>query len=413
LEASLQEQRERRKDDFPVVRQLQAQLQELDSQIDSIANSIRQSLRSNYQSALALENGLQAQIDQLEERTLEEQGRAVQLGILARQSQTDRDLYDLLLKRFNELNAEAGIKSNNIQLIDTARVLSEPVSPVVPLNMAMALIAGLTFAAMFVLGREKLFDTLRTPDQIRERLGLSVLGVVPVLKEGAEDVAQLSDPKTMVSEAFSSLRASLMLASSHGLPKTILFTSTRASEGKSFTTVATAIGLSRIGKRVVVIDLDLRRPNQQRLNKLRNDCGATDILTQSLVLDDATQRDVYPGIDFITAGPIPPNPTELLTDERLKTLLGELVDRYDVVLVDSAPLLGLADAVLLGAVCEATVMVVESAANQTSATQNALARLRHGGAKVIGIVLNRFDARQAGYSYEYIYSYSADEKAPT
>lgn len=410
LQAQMQEQRERRKEDYPVVRQLQAQLDEFDGQINSIANNIRQSLRQDYNSALAVEQGIAAQIATLKDKTLEEQSLAVQLGILDRTTQTDRELYDLLLKRYNELNAEAGMKANNILLVDKARTPSEPVAPNIPVNMILSFIAGLGLAALFIFGREQLFDTLRTPDQVRERLDLPVIGVVPEVKNGAEDTDLLRNPKSEVSEAFSSLRAALMLASSHGLPKSIQFTSTRASEGKSFTTIATGIGLARIGKRVVVLDVDLRRPNQHRLNKLDNKHGTSDLLTHNMTIDEVLRREVYPGVDMITGGPIPPNPTELLTSESLSELVRQLEDRYDVVLLDSAPLLGLADAVLLGGASEATVLVIYSAGNQTATVRNAVARLRTGGAKVIGAVLNRFDAKQAGYAYEYSYSYESEHE---
>ncbi len=410
LQAQMQEQRERRKEDYPVVRQLQAQLDEMDSQINSIANHIRQSLRQDYSSALALEKGIESQMSELKEKTLEEQSLAVQFGILDRTTQTDRELYDLLLKRYNELNAEAGMKANNILLVDQARTPSEPVTPNIPLNIILSLIAGVGLAGLFVFGREQLFDTLRTPDEVRERLDLSVIGVVPEIREGADDTELLRDPKSEVSEAFSSLRAALMLASSHGLPRSIQFTSTRASEGKSFTAIATGIGLARIGKRVVVLDVDLRRPNQHRLNKLDNTHGASDLLTHNMTIEEVVQREVYPGVDMITGGPIPPNPTELLTSDSLSELVRQLEGRYDVVILDSAPLLGLADAVLLGATSEATVLVIHSAANQTATVRNAMNRLRAGGAKIIGAVLNRFDAKQAGYSYEYSYSYVSDHE---
>lgn len=410
LQAEMREQRERRKEDYPAVRQKQAQLDEIDSQINALANNIRQSLRQDYNSALALEKGIQAQLASLKDETLEEQSRAVQLGILDRTTQTDRELYDLLLKRYNELNAEAGMKANNILLVDRARTPSEPVTPNIPLNIILSLLAGLALSGLFVFGREQLFDTLRTPDQVRDRLDLPVVGVVPEVKEGAESTDLLRNPKSEVSEAFSSLRAALMLASSHGLPRSIQFTSTRASEGKSFTTIATGIGLARIGKRVIVLDVDLRRPNQHRLNKLKNDHGASDLLTQNMTIEQVVHREVYPGVDMITGGPIPPNPTELLTSDSLSELVRDLEGRYDVVLLDSAPLLGLADAVLLGTTSEATVLVIHSAANQTATVRNALNRLRAGGAKVIGAVLNRFDAKQAGYSYEYSYSYASDHE---
>src|SRR3546814_2490686 len=254
VQAEYEQELQRRKEDFPTVKQARARLDELDRQIAAIASGIRQTLRGNYQTALAQEQALDAQIAQLKSDTLNEQNQAVQLGILKRNTSNARKLYDLLNTRYNELNAEAGVQANNVSVVDRADRPLKPIKPSIVFNMAVALLAGLLFAALFVLGREQLFNVIRTPDDVGRKLGLPSLGAIPKMQEGFAIEQEVLDPKSLMSETFSSLRSSLMLVSSHGLPRSLMFPSAKQGGGKSSCCFATAIALSRIGKKVLVID---------------------------------------------------------------------------------------------------------------------------------------------------------------
>lgn len=406
LKAEQQDQLERRKEDFPTVRQISARIKELDSQINTISQSIRKSIQGEYQTALAQEKALEKQITLLKNETLDEQTESVQLGILQRESDTNRELYDLLLKRYNELNAEAGVQSNNVVIVDRAIAPVEPISPNIPLNLALSLLAGLGLCGAFVFGREQIFDTIRTPDDIVRKLGMTALGAIPLLKSGTELASEVLDPKNSVAEAYTSVRTSLMLSSSHGLPKSLVFTSSQQSEGKSGSCFATALTLSRIGKRVIVIDLDLRRPSQHHLLGIKSDHGMSDLLSQNATIADVTQTTEYENISFISSGAIPPNPAELLASENTVDVLRQLESDYDIVLVDSAPVLGLADAVVIGSIAETIIFVVEANRNQTSTVRSAIHRLIQGGGKLTGVLLNKFDAKESGYSYTYQYEYN-------
>jgi len=408
LEAELEDQLQRRKDDYPTVRQLTARKQELDRQIAAISSGIRNSIRGEYETALAQEKALQKQINVLKESTLDEQSNAVQLSILQRESDTNRQLYDLLLTRYNELNAESGVQSNNVINVDRAIVPVDPISPNIPLNLGLSLLTGIALAGAFVFGREQIFDTIRTPDDISNKLGRLTLGTIPVLKSGADMSTEMLDQKSNISEAYTSVRTSLMLASSHGLPNSIMFTSARQGEGKSSSCFATALALSRINKKVAVIDLDLRRPSQHKFFGLQNVHGMSDLLSQNAKISDVIQKTKYSNISFISSGAIPPNPAELLAGENARSVLKQLEDEFDIVLVDSAPLLGLADAVVVGSMVESCVFVVEANRNQTSLVRTAVNRLLQSGAKLTGILLSKFDAKQSGYSYEYQYQYEYD-----
>ncbi|SNS27730.1 GumC family protein [Sphingopyxis indica] len=406
VKAAYEQELQRRKEDFPTVRQAKAQLDELNDQIEVIAAGIRQTIRGQYETALSQENAIQAQMSELKNDTLNEQSEAVQLGILQRKTSNDRQLYDLLLRRYNELNAEAGVQANNVSIVDRAMTPSNPIKPSIPLNIALSVLAGIILAGLFVFGREQLFNIIRTPDDVTRKLGLPSLGAIPKMQDESQIEVEILDPKTQVSETFSSLRSSLMLVSSHGLPRSLMFTSSRQGEGKSSCCFATAIALSRIGKRVLVVDLDLRRPVQHRLFGVKNGVGMTDLLTHNKSLEEVVQPTSHERVSFIPSGGIPPNPAELLASPDSPAVIDQLTSAYDVVLIDSPPTLGLADAIEISNLAEGCVFVVEAGKNQSSNTRASIHRLLSGGANVVGVLLSKFDLKDAGYNYEYAYQYT-------
>lgn len=405
VQAEYEQELQRRKEEFPSVRQAKARLDELDRQINAIAASIREGIKAQYDTALEQEKALEREISDLKNDTLDEQEGGVQLGILQRQIANDRQLYDTLLSRFNELNAEAGVQANNVSIIDRATRPIEPVSPNIPINLALSLLAGIGLAGAFVFGREQFFDMLRTPDDVSRKLNLPLLGASPRVDEGESVQELILDPKTEVSEHYSSLRSSLILATSHGLPRSLSFTSALQGEGKSSSCYATAVALSRIGKRVLVIDLDLRRPNQHNMFGIENGDGMSDLLTGNKKVDEVVRPTEFEGVNFIPSGGIPPNPTDLLASSSLRRVMDEITSRFDIVLIDSPPTLGLADAVEIASIAEGCLFVTEAGRNRAKSVRASLARLQAGGGQVLGVLMTKFDAKSAGYSYSYGYDY--------
>jgi len=402
LQAQYQQELQTRTEDYPTVRQLAARVKSLDSQIAAIANNVKATIREEYAAARSQEEGLSASLEKLKNTTLDEQNRSIQLSILRREAETNRQQLSALLTRYNELNAQSGIQLNNLSVIDHAEVPAGPYWPNLPLNLALGFILGVVVAAIYVLGRENLFELVRTPDDVTSRLHQPVLGAVPA----SQDVmGMLGDPKSPVSEALSSIRTNLSLSSSSGMPKSLMVTSTQAGEGKSTVCYGLAQSLAKLGRSVVIIDTDIRRPNVHRLFGVKNSFGASNVLTGSATLDDVIQHGLAPNIDVIVAGPIPPDPSELLASDTLSRTIAELRGRYDHVMIDSAPVLGLADAPLVATNVDGVVFVVESARTSVRGVQNALARLEGTGATLLGVVLSRFDPGKSGYSYEYRYAY--------
>ena len=405
LNALLEEEMQRRRDDYPTVRQARARIAELDQQIGVIASSIRSTVRTQYEIARTNEQALASRVDQLKSSTFSEQSESIQLSILRREADTFRQQYEFLLARFNQLNAEAGVQSNNISLIDQAITPIKPSSPRIVLNLFLAIVLGGIASIIFCYVRHSVFDTVRTPEDVARELHLPLLGVVPKLDNVGSVAEELRDPKRPISEAFSSLRSTLTMISKHGLPKTLAFTSTTAAEGKSTACYATATSLARTGKRVLVVDLDLRRPNQHNQFGVKNTEGMSEWLSGNGRFEDLVRKTNLERVDIITGGSIPPNPTELLDPETISRLLEAYAGDYDIVLMDSAPVLAIADAISVANSAESLVYVVESGKNLPKAILNALTRLRAANASVAGILLTKFDATSAGYGASYTSSY--------
>ncbi len=403
VEADYREQLSIRQESHPAVRQAAERLSELDRQISTVASEIRRGIRSEYEVARASEQELKAQLEKLKGNTLTEQNQGIQLSILRREADTNRQQYDALLQRFNQLNAESGVQANNITIIDQAMVDPEPAWPKTWLNLLLAILGAAVLSAAYLLGQALLFDRIRTGADVTSRSGLSLLGAIPP----SDDVlADARDPKTGIGEALNVVRAGLSLASSEGAPRSIMVTSVQPGEGKTNTCLALAMSFARMGKRVLIMDLDLRRPNVHRLFKLQNKIGAANLLSGQADAAQVVRPSGIEGIDIITAGPIPPNPTELIMGQQLMAIMAELQSTYDIVFIDAPPVLALADAVILSSKVESTIFIIESGRNSPTALRSAVNRIAANGGDIVGGILTKYDPARMGYGYNRDYSYS-------
>jgi len=395
VEAKLDDELTRHLDGHPAVQQLRAQLAVIDRQLQAAAQNLRSSTRAEYEAAVATEANLQAQVDALKAATLGEQDRLVQYTILAREADTNRLLYDGLLQRYKELNASAGIAASNIAIIDRADPPVQPSSPDLALNLAYALLAGLGLAGLAIVLRSQFDDTVRAGEDIEHKLAIPLLGVVP-RSHGNDPEAELADPRSPLSEGYNSLRGALLYATAEGLPRRLLVTSSQPGEGKTTTSVAIGQGLARMGRKVLLVDADLRRPSLHRCLGLPNESGLTTLLTSQAGIDSVLAESGLENLSLITAGPVPPSPTELIASPRMQAVVAELAGRFDVVLFDSPPILGLADAPLLSALADGVVLIIESGRTRHGSLKASLRRLRAMRPVLLGAVLTMFDPGKAG-----------------
>ncbi len=406
--AELNQELTQHQEDHPNVIALRSQLESMDREVARIAANIKQSIRANYDAALREEQALKSRVTGLSNEFLQEDSRGVQYGILAREVDTNRTMYDGLLQRFKEASAEEGLTNNNVSQVDEA---VPPVGPSVPnplLNMGLALVLGVLIASAVTFIREVVDDILRTPGDVEERLGLHTLGIIPGVGDDEDLEEVLLDPKSELSEAVHSLRTSVMLALESAGTKVMVATSTEAGEGKSTTMVALARDLAVLGRRVLLVDADLRRPRLHKMFDVPNRVGLSDLIAGSGAESDAVRRLANKDFDFLSSGTEVVDPATLLESDRLALLVGEFAKRYDYVLVDGPPVLGLADAPNLASKLGSTLFVMESGRIHARRARVAIRRLTDAGAKVLGGVLTKVDFRKlsSGYAYEYGYSQS-------
>lgn len=411
LQSEYELQLETRQSDFPSVRQVSAKLQEIERQLTAVASNIRSGVQSQFEIAKARERQLLRQLEALKGETLVEQSQTIQLTILRREADTNRVQFESLLRRYNQLNAESGVQANNLAIVDQAVIDPEPVWPNIPLNIVLALMAAFGLSVIYMFVDSQLFDRIRTPADVKDKLNLPILGAIPIT---TEIMSEVSDQKSEISEAFNLIRTGISVSSVNGAPKSVMLTSVQASEGKTSSCVSIAIGFARLGKRVLLIDVDLRRPNIHRLLDLPNKVGMSSILSTQSAVDDAIQQCAYPGLDVITGGPVAPSPTDLLMGNQFKAMMDQMVGRYDIVLVDTPPLLSLADAEILSGQVEAIVFVLESGRNGRKSILNAISRIQKSEANFAGVVLTKYNPGEMGYGnygeYAYVYRYADSTK---
>jgi succinoglycan biosynthesis transport protein ExoP len=401
--------------DYPAMVQQAAQIKELERQINTLATRVKNAIRQRYVVASSQEKALARNLEQFKNQTLSEQDRAVQYNILLREVDTNRALYDALLQRFKEVSAAAGLASSNVSIVDRAETPRGAVWPRPLLILAGCLLAGLGIAAGVIFIREHLNDAIRSPEDMTTKLGLPVVGSTPLLASGMSPVEELEKPRSPLSEAYYAIRTALELSSATGLPKTMVFTSSGAAEGKSTTSFAIARDFAKVGRRVLLIDADLRKPTQDRLTGVANKAGLANLLSQQSTRAQVTQATGFERLDVIPTGPLPLNPAELLAGMSLRTLLEEATRDYDLVVIDAPPVMGLADAPTLASLAEATIIVVEANRPHRGQAKTSVRRLRDAHANILGGVLTKYDVRMmgygtgAGYGYGYGYGYGSKE----
>jgi capsular exopolysaccharide synthesis family protein len=404
VQAELDAARGRYLDDHPSIVRLTSQLHDMDAQLNRAASEARNSVRAQLVAARAAEASLRSQVGTLEGATMHEQDRSVRYNTLAREADTNRSIYDGLLQRYRELNASAGITASNVSIIDNADPPTAPSSPNPFLNVAIALVLGTLSAAAVVFLKDQLDDRVRVPEEIEEKVGLHLLGVVPDVK-GEDPIDALHDPKSMVSESYNALRSSLLYSTRDGLPQLMLVTSAQASEGKSTTSYAIARGMALIGKKCLIIDGDLRRPSIHHLSGVANKVGLSDILVGEKTLEQAIVPGEVSDFFVLPSGPVPPSPAELLSSPRLVELFQNLRQKFEVIVVDSAPVLGLADSPGLSALADGVLLIIESNRGRGGQLKAAVRRLHLMKPTILGAVLTKFDPQAAGNAYSTYYQY--------
>ncbi|HVN19626.1 MAG TPA: polysaccharide biosynthesis tyrosine autokinase [Dongiaceae bacterium] len=417
---------------YPKLSQLNGQLREIDAQIQTEMKKIAAKVRGQYNAALQRENMLREAFEKQKQEANKLNESAIEYTLLKRDVDTNRQLYEGLLQKLKEAGVSAGLKSNNFRIVDGARPPTGPIEPNVPRNLLFAAVLGLASGVGLAFLIEGLDNTIRTTEQAQAISGLASLGIIPLgsksaregsnpkrlviatSKEAVELVTQVR-PQSQMAESYRALRTSLLLSNLGSPPRVIVVTSALPQEGKTTTSINTAVVLAQKGIRVLLIDADLRRPSIHKTLGMGPHSGLSNVLTGSITLDQAiTRSSVLPNLFVLPAGTPPPNPAELLASANMREVLSQLREQYDHVVIDTPPSLSVTDAVVLSPRADAVVLVIRSGQTTKQALRRSRDLLMQVNAKVVGVLLNAVDLTSPDYYYYYEYrgkyaSYYRDE----
>jgi succinoglycan biosynthesis transport protein ExoP len=405
---------------FPKVVQLNTQLKEVETQLQTETTKVVSRVRGGYLAALQHESMLRQALDNQKQEANKLNESAIEYSLLKRDVESYRTLYEGLMEKLKEAGVTAGLRSNNIRSVDKARVPTYPSEPNVPRNLMFALALGLSTGVGLAFLLEGIDNTVRTPEQAQAISALPSLGMIPLGSKGAIETATKrltvassreavelvtqSRPQSQMAESYRALRTSLLLTSLGGPPKVILITSALPQEGKTTTSINTAIVLAQKGTRVLLIDADLRRPSIHKTLGMGPKTGLSNVLTGNATLQQAVVRSsILPTLFVLTAGTPPPNPAELLASSNMKDILAELREEYDHIIVDTPPTLSVTDAVVMSTRADAVVLVIRSGQTTKQALRRARDLLMQVNARVAGVLLNAVDLSSPDYYYYYEY----------
>lgn len=412
LEAQYTKLSETFKPDYPEMVRLKAQMETVQKRLNNETEKIIASIKNDYESSLRRESLLRQSFEQQKARVMTMKEKAIQYNILKREADTNRELYKGLLQRMKEAGVSAGIMSSNIQVVDKAELPTKPYKPNKRLNLILAAVVGLFLGVGLAFFFEYLDNTVKTPEDVEQLIRLPSFGMVPdisshrrrQLEKGATYPVELithAHPKSMLSEAYRNIRTSILLSFSERPPKRIAITSPNPAEGKTTTVINTAIALSQTGARVVIVDADLRKPRIHKVFTEENGFGLSNFLSGNAKLDAVIKKGEIPNLCYIPAGPIPPNPSELIGSQLFKTMIQSLEEQFDHIVFDSPPVLGFADSIILSTFVDGMILVAVGGKTPRETLQRAKGLLLQANAKILGVVINRVNIERSEYGYYY------------
>jgi len=411
--------------------EIQQQMVALQKQIDSSRRMLEEKLKADYERAVRDERLLRASLEQAKSEAVQQNQAAIQYNILKQELETTKALYTDFLDKTNQANVQVAEQHSNIRVIESAQVPTVPIGPkrlrAILIGLFLSLAVGVGLAFFF----EYLDNTIKTVEDVTRYVQLPTLGVIPAVmapktrllsaKRNGKHKAIASngsngnsnqfkpgqlmalDDRSSAAEAYRALRTSVLLSAAGGPPKTILVTSGQPGEGKTTTTVNTAMSLAYLGASVLIIDADLRKPTVHKVFGVSCARGLSTYLSREVEIDHLIQKLQIANLSLLPCGPIPPNPAELIGSGKMRNMLRVLAERYDHILIDSPPLISVTDPVILSTLVDGVMLVVQGGKSKRNVVRHARQELSRVRAKIFGIVLNNVDLRRDGYDDYYYY----------
>jgi capsular exopolysaccharide synthesis family protein len=391
---------------MPERREAEARLQRIEDELKAEVEVSLSAERKKLNELYSQEKNLQEELDKHKAELMDvSEGRS---GYDMAKANLDRakDLYVKLTQRNDELELQAETQLNNVQIVDQAIPVPTAVEPRVMINVALALVAGLVVGFAAGLGREYLDDTISSPLEVQTFLRAPFLGMIPKISDETDETALAlythRQPRSSVAEAMRAIRTVLELH--EGGLRRILVTSAVSAEGKTATVMRLGVAFANLGKRVIVIDADLRRPRIHKIFGIDKEPGLSSAI-HGTPLDEVIRHCEVPNLDFLPSGRGGERPNELLASVALQRVLAELDQRYDLVLIDSPPTVLLSDARILSRVVDGVVVMVREHTTSRMLVREAIVGLEQVKARVLGVIVNAVDLNRGRTSYKYYYGY--------
>ena len=396
------------------IRRLSGQITALRSEINAGASAVLASLKSDAEAAKIRQELIREQLSSLKNSAITTQGNSIKYNTLKREVESNRVLYKELLQQFKQVSVAGTVGTNNISIIDKAGIPYEKHKPRLRNNLAFGLLLGLMLGMGAAFLREFMDDTLKGSDEVERVTGLPVLGLLPNIKNQSDDQIALlahTDPRSPLAEAIRSLRTSLKFSTQLGAPRITFVTSSNPAEGKSSIALNLATAYAQIGSKVLLIDADLRNPSIHQLLKLENLEGLTNYLAGAGSAAEISRPCLIKQLRVVTSGPIPPDPVELLSGNRMKELLDVSLNEFDYVVIDGPPVIGLADALVLSNLADATILSVQAGKTRKASLLATLKRLERTSGNIIGTLLTKVDrSSNPEYNEDSYYTYTSPNK---
>ncbi|WP_169309134.1 polysaccharide biosynthesis tyrosine autokinase [Desulforhopalus sp. IMCC35007] len=408
---------------YPKMVQLKAQMDDIDASINAEKRAIIDSIKNDYDTAVKTEEYLLQRTEEQKKRAMDLEEKATQYKIYERGVESNKSIYQSLLQRSKEIEATVGASVTNIEIIDAARPPLFPFKPRVPLNLALGFTLGLItgVGAAFLL--EYFDNTIKNPDEMTDRFGIPVLGLIPFDKDAVDNrnlmaLKFFNEPRSPVAEAFRTTMTSVRLSVADSPPKTILVTSILPGAGKSSLSSNSCLSYLAEDERCLLIDVDLRKPSLHNVFKggIRGK-GLSSVLSGMSKLSEVIGQTEYPGLDFISSGPLPPNPAELLSSKRMRQLLQLVSRNYDRVILDGPPYQGFAEILVLSNMVDGVILVSVEGNTPREGVKHFKRAVTNVGGRILGAIINKAGQRK-GYSsysgykyYSYNYEYGKDSES--
>ena len=375
------------------------------------------SLKNEYKVTLAKENYLKAALAKQKKESLALNQKAIQYGVLRRESESARYMYELLIKRFKETSLTEDMKTGNIRIVDRAEAPEHPIKPKKKLNILLAIIVSLLTGTGLAFFFEYLDNTIKLPEEMEKYLNIPFLGSTPLFStknkwnirgDTSQELITFNYPRSTASESYRGIRTNILFSSAESVPQVILITGVGPQEGKTITTANLAVTMAQADSKVVIIDCDMRRANVHKVFGTANDHGISNLLVGNSNMREAIIHTRIPNLDVIPCGPIPPNPSELLGSARMKTLLNSLRKHYAHILIDSPPSIAVTDAVVLSKSVDGVILVIRAGYTAKEIIKSGIAQFGAVGTHILGAVLNGVDISRDRYYYKYKDYYGKD-----